>query len=146
MLAEQMTSPIKAPPGYSASPSLAQLDEELRVTTRVLTDPWAYKFILGERCPICVVYTQDIELPGLEIANESVAFETGGYWLAHREATVENAFSEIEQKVDTPSEEDILSGMVSNDLVVHMPPRRQYTVRLKVTSIKKAEPNIVAPD
>jgi hypothetical protein len=32
------------------------------------------------------------------------------------------------------------------DVVVHHPPKRNYSVELEIISIKKAEPKIVAPE
>jgi hypothetical protein len=35
--------------------------------------------------------------------------------------------------------------MMEFDEIVHMPPLKQYTLKVKVKSIKKAEPRIVEP-
>lgn len=35
---------------------------------------------------------------------------------------------------------------VEHDITVRMPPKRRYTVKLKITSIRKATPNIAEPE
>ncbi len=43
-------------------------------------------------------------------------------------------------------EEILPEEMLEYDVVVRVPPRKKYTIELKVKSIKKAEPRIVEPE
>jgi hypothetical protein len=44
------------------------------------------------------------------------------------------------------ADDDLIPGeMMEFDEIVHMPPLKQYTLKVKVKSIKKAEPRIVEP-
>jgi len=43
-------------------------------------------------------------------------------------------------------EEVVPEEMLEYDIVVRIPPRRRYTIELKVKSIKRAEPRIVEPE
>jgi hypothetical protein len=46
----------------------------------------------------------------------------------------------------TPSKKTGLEDEMEYDVVVHLPPKRCRFVELEITSIKKAEPKIVAPE
>jgi len=40
----------------------------------------------------------------------------------------------------------LTSDDVEHDIVLRMPPKRRYTVKLKITSIRKATPRFIEPD
>ena len=46
----------------------------------------------------------------------------------------------------TPSQKTGLEDEMEYDVVVRLPPKRSRFVELEITSIKKAEPKIVAPE
>ncbi len=38
------------------------------------------------------------------------------------------------------------ADIVDHPPIVRMPPKRQYTVKVRITKVRKAEPRVVAPD
>jgi len=48
--------------------------------------------------------------------------------------------------MDKTLDEKILNEMIEHDIVVRMPPKRQYIVELKIKSIEKAIPKIFEPE
>ncbi|MCK4245078.1 MAG: hypothetical protein KAX20_05580 [Candidatus Omnitrophica bacterium] len=58
---------------------------------------------------------------------------------------IKNETSLIEEIVDI-SEEDIVTEMLEHDFIVRMPPRKRYTVEMKVENIRRGEPRIVEPE
>jgi hypothetical protein len=44
------------------------------------------------------------------------------------------------------SDEDIMTAMQENELIVRMPPIKKYKIKAKVKSIKKASLRIVEPE
>jgi transposase-like protein len=41
------------------------------------------------------------------------------------------------------TEEQIISSMVQHDIVVKMPPKKKYTLKVKEFRVRKAEPKIL---
>lgn len=67
------------------------------------------------------------------------------------EIDLSSVYSQFESKIETYvtellSEEDIVSGMLKQDFIVRMPPRKRYTIELELKSIRKAKPRIVEPE
>jgi len=44
------------------------------------------------------------------------------------------------------TEEEIAYKMLDHDFIIKMPPKKEYTIRVKVRSIEKATPRIIKPD
>ena len=67
------------------------------------------------------------------------------------EIDLSSVYSQFESKIETYatellSEEAIVSGMLKQDFIVRMPPRKRYTIELELKSIRKAKPRIVEPE
>jgi len=56
------------------------------------------------------------------------------------------AIKEKNTSEKTPSQKTGLEDEMEYDVVVRLPPKRSRFVELEITSIKKAEPKIVAPE
>jgi hypothetical protein len=48
--------------------------------------------------------------------------------------------------IEKPSEIAISEDMLEFDIVIRMPPKKEWSVQLKVESIEKAKPHIVEPE
>ncbi len=44
------------------------------------------------------------------------------------------------------SEEDIINEMMKHDIVIRMPPIREYSIKLKIKSVEKASPKVIRPE
>jgi hypothetical protein len=56
------------------------------------------------------------------------------------------AIKEKNTSKKTPSKKAGLEDKMESDVVVRLPPKRSRFVELEITSIKKAEPKILAPE
>jgi hypothetical protein len=59
---------------------------------------------------------------------------------------IKNETSLIEKLSEIAISEDISEDMLEFDIVIRMPPKKEWSVRLRVESIEKAKPHIVEPE
>ncbi len=52
----------------------------------------------------------------------------------------------LDRKGLAPSASLLTSDDVEHDIILRMPPKRRYTIKLKITAIRKATPRFIEPD
>jgi len=69
-----------------------------------------------------------------------------GYYLTYDVAShFESVFPIVENET-YKSKEIIPEEMLEHDIVVKMPPKRKFSIKARITCIRKAEPRIVIPE
>jgi hypothetical protein len=62
---------------------------------------------------------------------------------------VASRFSTTQGLLETETfkqKQEVYDTMIEHDIFIKMPPRKKYSVKAKITCIRKAEPRIVAPE
>lgn len=80
-----------------------------------------------------------------EICNNNIQISNGEKYIS------ENIISDLPQKETSEEKETVIEEKeydidVEYDVFVRMSPKNRYTLKAKVTNVRKAEPNIVTPD
>jgi hypothetical protein len=83
-------------------------------------------------CALELHYLYRSLFPGLEIDLSSIQL----YFEIKNETSL----------IEKPSEIAISEDMLEFDIVIRMPPKKEWSVRLRVESIEKAKPHIVEPE
>jgi hypothetical protein len=83
-------------------------------------------------CALELHYLYRSLLPGLEVDLSSIQ----SYFEIKNETSL----------IEKPSEIAISEDMLEFDIVIRMPPKKEWSVRLRVESIEKAKPHIVEPE
>jgi hypothetical protein len=83
-------------------------------------------------CALELHYLYRSLFPGLEIDLSSIQL----YFEIKNETSL----------IEKPSEIAISKDMLEFDIVIRMPPKKEWSVRLRVESIEKAKPHIVEPE
>jgi hypothetical protein len=84
------------------------------------------------------IISANVVLPVLAVTNSVVSVEEGEFFTT--------MFDTHERQTEAFGDSVFTQRLLEYDTIVDMPPRKEYTITLKVISISKAEPNIVEPD
>jgi hypothetical protein len=128
----------ECPPFLSALTSRRTDDVEPSVRAPIGSE--LYSLILSEWLSRFVV-SSDIVLPTPEAANETVPVEAGS------DARAASVTLEQERAFAHRDDECLaLVQLEQQTAVVKMPPRREYSITLRLGSVGRAQPNIVEPN
>lgn len=70
----------------------------------------------------------------------------GGIWLSYDVASHSEPSALIFENETYKNKEIFTDEMIEHDIYVKMPPIKKYSIKAKITRIRKAEPRIVLPE
>lgn len=71
---------------------------------------------------------------------------SSGHYLALDIASYSTATPSLIENETYKDRITIAEEMIEHDIYVKMPPKKRYSIKAKITSIRKAEPSIVTPE